>query len=109
MQALIVADATVLRDPAGRYCLNDLHRAAGGEPRHQPSIFMRRKATAELATAFNSADLLSLPGVTVEGRKGGNFVAKELVYAYGRLISRPSICWPCGRTKTWPRSRNHNT
>lgn len=28
---------TIRQDSAGRYCLNDLQRAAGGEKRHQPS------------------------------------------------------------------------
>ncbi|MDR8491999.1 KilA-N domain-containing protein, partial [Serratia nevei] len=37
MNNLIVIEETAIRqDSAGRYCLNDLHRAAGGEERHKP-------------------------------------------------------------------------
>lgn len=36
MNSLMVIDGIeVRRDIQGRYCLNDLHRAAGGEDRHK--------------------------------------------------------------------------
>lgn len=42
MSNLIIVDGiNVRRDMAGRYCLNDLHRAAGGEERHKPPYWLR--------------------------------------------------------------------
>ena len=87
MGALTIAQVGIRQDDAGRFCLNDLHRAAGGESKHQPAFFMRRKETGDLIEALNSADPQSLPAQTVEGRSGGTFVAKELVYAYAMWIS----------------------
>lgn len=87
MNALAIAGIGIRRDTDGRFCLNDLHRAAGGETKHQPAFFMRRKETADLIDALNSADPQSFPAQTVEGRGGGTFVAKELVYAYAMWIS----------------------
>ena len=87
MGALTIAQVGIRQDDAGRFCLNDPHRAAGGESKHQPAFFMRRKETGDLIEALNSADPQSLPAQTVEGRSGGTFVAKELVYAYAMWIS----------------------
>ena len=37
--------STSVRQVGGLFSLNDLHRAAGGEDRHQPAFFMRREET----------------------------------------------------------------
>lgn len=34
-QALTIANTTIRQDAEGRYCLNDLHKAAGGEAKHK--------------------------------------------------------------------------
>lgn len=79
-----VAGTSIRSDEAGRYSVNDLHAASGGEKRNSPSYWLANQQTkdliAELATTGN-------PVVTKEGRKGGTFVAKELVYAYAMWIS----------------------
>ena len=47
MKDLTVSNVTV-RFIDGLYSLNDLHKAAGGEDKHQPSLFMRLGSTKAL-------------------------------------------------------------
>ncbi|MCO7215018.1 MULTISPECIES: KilA-N domain-containing protein [unclassified Halomonas] len=72
-----------------RFNLNDLHKAAGGNPNDQPAFFNRRTETyALIAELANSADSQNFePSVSRAGRNGGTFVVKELVYAYAMWIS----------------------
>lgn len=83
-----VADTSIRTDAVGRFCLNDLHRAAGGESKHQPAFFMRRKETGDLMVELTPSADSQRPAVTVnDGRNNGTYVAKELVYAYAMWIS----------------------
>lgn len=91
---ITLSNITIRQDLTGRYCINDLHRAAGGELRHKPANWLRNAQTVELieelATAQISAveriqPVISIPGSPDTG--GGTFVAKELVYAYAMWIS----------------------
>lgn len=85
---LTIAATAVRQDAKGRYCLNDLHRAAGGEKRHQPSDWLRIAQTNELVAEIeNSGNSRSKAVAKKEGRGGGTFVVKELVYAYAMWIS----------------------
>lgn len=88
MKGLTILSAVIRQDEAGRYSLNDLHRAAGGQKRHGPSYWLASKQTRDLIAAMETA---GSPVVTMAGRNGGTFVAKELVYAYAMWIS-PSFC-----------------
>jgi len=45
---LTIANTEVKLDTEGRFCLNDLHHAAGGEKKHQPSNFLRLDTTTAL-------------------------------------------------------------
>nr|CDQ33428.1 KilA-N domain protein [Virgibacillus halodenitrificans] len=87
--ALKIADTGIKQDAEGRYCLNDLHRAAGGEKKDQPNDFLRRvESRALVAELANSGDSRNYEPVTRKaGRHGGTFVVKELVYAYAMWIS----------------------
>lgn len=83
---LTVADVTVRQDGAGRFNLNDLHKAAGGERRFDTREFLDRVSTKELVDELES----QMTGISVNkkrGRHGGTFVVKELVYAYAMWIS----------------------
>jgi hypothetical protein len=92
--ALRIADTAIRIDAEGRFCLNDLHRAAGGEKRHQPSDWLRWGATcdliAELSIPGNPGDKQNQPVAVRAGAPqtgGGTFACKELVYAYAMWIS----------------------
>ena len=89
MNAITIADVKVKTDKDSRYSLNDLHKAAGAESRHQPAFFLRRPEIIELVDELeNSAPQQSIaPIETTSGRKGGTFVCKELVYAYAMWVS----------------------
>jgi hypothetical protein len=93
MRELMVAGTGIRRDPEGRYCLNDLHLASGGEKKHQPANWLRNQQTKELIV-----ELSPVPQITgteqiqpVKIYQGGDFqgtyVVKELVYAYAAWIS----------------------
>lgn len=93
--SLVIGDLTILQDEEGRYSLNDLHNAAGGAAKHAPSRWMRYQQAMDLIAELESAltnqkeGLTSLirPVKTTEGRYGGTFVVKELIYAYAMWIS----------------------
>lgn len=87
--------ATSVRQVGELYSLNDLHKASGGEAKHQPGYFMRRDETQaliaeleispEMVSSANSANSQSYQ--TKEGRNGGTYACKELVIAYAAWIS----------------------
>lgn len=87
MSNLIIASSTIRQDSAGRYSLNDLHRAAGGENRHRPSIWVENRQTRQLADQLESeAGIPAL--VSIHGSAApGTYAARELVYAYAMWIS----------------------
>ena len=103
---LSIADVPVRQDAEGRYCLNDLHKAAGGEQRHRPKYWLENQQTVELIAELEKGGIPPFRGTTsplqfieglfktagnpvvsMEGRNGGTFVVKELVYAYAMWIS----------------------
>lgn len=83
MNQLIIANTGIKQDEQGRYCLNDLHRAAGGEARHKPSEWLRNKQTVELVSEL---EIAGIPAIESK-QQVGTFVAKELVYSYAMWIS----------------------
>jgi hypothetical protein len=85
---LHIADISIRQDADGRYCLNDLHKAAGGEDKHLPFRFMRLEQTKEIIEEINQTpDVVSAHKVINGGRKGGTYGCKELVYSYAMWIS----------------------
>lgn len=90
-QNLLVGDA-VVSIQGGLYSLNDLHRASGGEAKHQPANFLRLDTTQalidEIANEINrSSDVRSGVIHVINGNGGGTYVCKELVYAYAMWVS----------------------
>ena len=83
MNNLIVANITINRDNEGRYCLNDLHKAAGTHQKHRPKYWLENDGTKALL------DELEKGGIPpIHAKQGlGTFAVKELVYAYAMWIS----------------------
>ena len=92
---LIIEDTYVRQDDQGRFSLNDLHQAAGGEDRHAPNRFTRTDTFSDLVQvltpemASGTPEVAARPPVTIisNGSRVGTFVARELVYAYAMWIS----------------------
>ncbi|KVE37662.1 phage antirepressor KilAC domain-containing protein [Burkholderia sp. BDU5] len=85
MNALTITGVAIRTDAEGRYCLNDLHRASGGEAKHQPANWLRMQQTTDLAAEMER-EIPHFRGI--QSKQGlGTFVVKELVYAYAMWIS----------------------
>jgi len=82
---LSIAGFDIKQDSEGRYCLNDLHKASGGELKQRPAFFMELQQTTGLVEELLIAGIPAIKSVA--GRYGGTFVCKELVYAYAMWIS----------------------
>jgi hypothetical protein len=80
---LKISDIAVRQDAEGRYCLNDLHKSAGKENKHRPSLWLKNQQTIDLITEIEKAGITAIQSK----QQLGTFVAKELVYAYGMWIS----------------------
>lgn len=95
MTDLVIAETYIRQDYDGRYCLNDLHRASGGNTRHKPGNWLMLEQTRNLVAqilsdAGNPASTESQPiNVVRGGRRAaqGTYVCRELVYAYAMWIS----------------------
>lgn len=96
MSDLVVANTTIRTDDAGRYFLNDLHRAAGGLEKDKPNRFLRLESTRDLIEELRKDekwasdkinDLEPIKAVNSFTEEQGTYVCKELVYAYAMWIS----------------------
>ena len=89
MTTITVSGASVSQDAQGRYNLNQLHRASGGEKRHQPSDWLRTDGARQLIAALETDP--GNPGTPVSvvrgGKAQGTFVCRELVLAYAMWVS----------------------
>ena len=84
--ALIICN-TSIRQFNGLYSLNDLHRAAGGEKKHQPANFLRVDQIKELIKEIErSSDMRIALKRNHGGAYSGTYACKELVIAYGAWI-----------------------
>ncbi len=82
---ITIAGVAIRQDGQGRYSLNDLHRASGGEKRHGPSYWMESQQTQDLIEELGDTE--NPVSVVRGGTQQGTYVAKELVYAYAMWIS----------------------
>lgn len=90
-QPLVIGEFTIRQDEAGRYCLNDLHKASGGENKHAPYRFIRLDQTMDLIQEIEQAPDMVLGQKAVNSVHGGNdrgtYVVEDLVYSYAMWIS----------------------
>ncbi|MEB6380076.1 KilA-N domain-containing protein [Leclercia adecarboxylata] len=88
-QLLVIDGVSVRRDIFGRYCLNDLHRAAGAQDRHKPAFWLRNEQTEQLISELQNSNSETPDPVSVirGGKEQGSYVCKELVYSYAMWIS----------------------
>ncbi len=111
MNEVVIADKTI-RLSDGLYCLNDLHKASGGEKRYEPNRWLRLLQTSELIRELEFEQCepqicgsmknqsLSEPQIwgsmknqslikTIKGfgKNQGTFACRELVYSYAMWIS----------------------
>lgn len=87
-QTLAISGISIRQDSNGRFCLNDLHKAAGGEKKYQPANWLRTQQTIELVAFLESEERVHKPLEILQGGSlQGTFAIKELVYAYATWIS----------------------
>ena len=87
--ALTLGNITI-RQQNGLFSLNDLHKAAGGEAKHQPALFMRMEQTKALIEEISSStksQSLVFETVLGKGKAQGTYACRELVIAYAAWIS----------------------
>lgn len=87
MSALVVAGIAVKTDAEGRYCLNDFHKAAGGENKHAPFRFSRTDTFEALVKELTPETVIAPASTIKGGSTPGTYVCKELVYAYAMWVS----------------------
>lgn len=89
---LVMFDTTIRQDKEGRYCLNDLHKAAivsGLDvARKNPSDFFRTEMAKNFTASLQKVDETTHnPVVTKEGRNGGTYAVRLLAQRYCGWLS----------------------
>jgi hypothetical protein len=87
MPNITIATIVIRQDKDGRFCLNDLHQAAGGEERHSPNRWTRTDSYQNLVDELTPEMAVAPVVVKKGGASPGTYVVKELVYAYAMWIS----------------------
>lgn len=89
---LTILSTAIRQDAEGRYCLNDCHKASGGEPNKAPSEWVKNKQTKALAEELKqSGDSPSDGFQPLKSNNGGanpgTYASEEMVLAYAMWIS----------------------
>lgn len=88
MSNIIIANQLIRQDEDGLYCLNDLHRASGGQSKHRTGYWLSNDVTTELIEELDTeAGIPASVRIRKGGSNQGTYVCKELVYAYAMWIS----------------------
>jgi len=85
---LTINNIEITTDEQGRYSLNDLHAASGGENKTKPSLFYRSDSFEKVVEVLKAQNSAFEPITKKRGRyNGGTWVCKELVYKYAMWVS----------------------
>jgi hypothetical protein len=89
MSGVLVLGKVIRQDDQGRFCINDLHKAAGKQSRHGPARWLGNQQTKELVAeiAQEMGDTEIPVSVVKGGLSQGTYVTDDLVYAYAMWIS----------------------
>lgn len=92
MTKLVVIENTVVRQDAfGRYCLNDLHRAAVAQGKatesQRPSVFLRSEGIRKILKSLGNNALNTMHG----GIESGTWVTPELAIRYTDWLKKETI------------------
>ena len=83
---ITILNTSIKQDKSGLFCINDIHKAAGGKNKHKPSYWLSNQQTKELIDEIMSDGGIPL-SVIKGGVNQGTYVCKELVYAYAMWIN----------------------
>jgi len=81
-----IAGVEITTDAEGRFNLNALHRASGGEKKNGPTYWLALDSTLKLIDEMKGKNT-EIPVFTAKGRNGGTFAAEQLAVAYANWIS----------------------
>ena len=93
MNAIAISNVAIRQTENNLYNLNDLHKASGGEKRHELTNWLKLRQTTELIDELSKPEISGLKEnqqvikVVRGGNKRGTYACKELVYAYATWIS----------------------
>ncbi len=96
LSIITINDIVIRKDQKGRYCLNDLHKASGGEKRHRPQYWLELKKTQELIQALIEEDTKAgipaseqvQPVTTIRGGSNrGTYGVEDLIHNYTMWIN----------------------
>lgn len=86
IRAVSVAGVSISSNEDGLYSLNDLHKASGGERKHEPHLWLRSREVKEVIEEMEKSDTHIC--VTKRGGKDqGTFVDRILLGMYASWIS----------------------
>lgn len=85
--SLAISGTSIRQDSIGRFCLNDLHKAAGAENKHRPSYWLELQGTKDLIEFLETENPIADITAIFAKQGLGTFAVKELVYSYAMWIS----------------------
>lgn len=88
MKSLLINSTEITTDSEGRFSLNNLHQASGGEAKTKPALFMQNKGFKDFVELLKVDNPTFEPVSKKQGRyNGGTWVCKELVYKYAMWVN----------------------
>jgi hypothetical protein len=86
INAPVIAGVEINTDEHGRFSLNALHKASGGEAKNGPSHWLANQKTQDLVQELKTQTTEN-PVVKKEGRNGGTFAHEILAVEYAGWVS----------------------